>query len=62
MVPSVSVLFVSQASITSGTVESYGVRKRIEAVKNCRHLSKRDMKYNGATPQMSIDPETFVSV
>ena len=60
MVPSASVLFVSQAGIISGAVESYGVRKRVEAVKNCRRLSKHDMKYNGATPQMSVDPETFV--
>jgi len=60
MVPSASVLFVSQAGITTGAVESYGVRKRVEAVKNCRRLNKHDMKYNGATPQMSVDPETFV--
>jgi urease alpha subunit len=62
MVPSASVLFVSQAGITSGAVESYGVRKRVEAVKNCRRLSKRDMKYNGVTPQMNVDLETFVRV
>jgi urease len=60
MVPSASVLFVSQAGIATGAVESYGVRKRVEAVKNCRRLSKHDMKYNSATPQMSVDPETFV--
>lgn len=60
MVPSASVLFVSQAGITTGAVESYGVSKRVEAVKNCRRLNKHDMKYNGATPQMSVDPETFV--
>ena len=60
MVPSASVLFVSQAGITTGAVESYGVQKRVEAVKNCRRLNKHDMKYNGATPQMSVDPETFV--
>jgi urease len=60
MVPSASILFVSQVGITSGAVESYGVRKRVEAVKNCRRISKHDMKYNGATPKMSVDPETFV--
>jgi urease len=60
MVPSASILFVSQAGITTGAVESYGVRKRVEAVKNCRRINKHDMKYNGATPKMSVDPETFV--
>lgn len=62
MVPSSSVLFVSQAGITTGAVASYNVRKRVEAVKNCRRLNKHDMKYNGATPGMTVDPETFVSL
>lgn len=61
LIPSTSLLFVSRASIDSGTIDSYGVRKRVEAVKNCRRLNKHDMKYNGATPFMSVDPETFVS-
>ena len=55
-------MFVSQAGINSGAVESYGLGKRIEAVKNCRNVSKHDMKFNGATPEMSVDPDLFVSV
>ena len=35
--------------------------KRIEVVKNCRNVGKHDMKFNGATPEMSVDPELFVS-
>ncbi len=52
-----SIAFVSQASL--GTVESYGLTKRIEAVKGCRALTKKDLKYNDATPQIEVDPETY---
>ncbi|KAF9500001.1 urease [Pleurotus eryngii] len=54
-----SVAFVSQISITSGTVTSYGLSKRFEAVRNCRAISKKDMKLNDATPQMKVDPESY---
>jgi hypothetical protein len=60
-VPATSITFVSQASIDSGAVKSYGLRKRVEAVKNCRSISKRDMKYNDAMPKMKVDPERYVS-
>ncbi|KAK3712729.1 Urease [Vermiconidia calcicola] len=61
LVPQTSVMFVSKAGIDSGAVASYGLRKRIEAVKHCRNVGKHDMKFNGATPEMTVDPETFVS-
>ncbi|KAJ8660117.1 urease, alpha subunit [Lichtheimia ornata] len=54
-----SCLFVSQISIDNGVMASYGLRKRIEAVKNCRNVSKKDMKLNGCTPSISVDPETY---
>lgn len=59
--PRTSVTFVSQASITSGAIESYGLRKRVEAVRNCRNIGKKDMKFNGSMPEMNVDPETYVS-
>jgi urease len=61
MVPSTSVTFVSKASIDSGRIQSYNLRKRIEAVKNCRNITKKDMKYNDAMPKMKVDPERYVS-
>lgn len=61
MVPSTSVTFVSQASITSGAVEKYGLHKRVEAVKNCRKITKSDMKFNDVMPKMEVDPERYVS-
>ena len=59
LVPSSSITFVSQASISSGVVKSYGLRKRIEAVKNCRNIGKKDMKFNDVMPKMKVDPETY---
>lgn len=59
LVPQSSITFVSQASIASGTIESYGLRKRVEAVKNCRNIGKKDMKFNDVRPKMKVDPETY---
>ena len=46
--------------MTSGTIGSYGLRKRVEAVSNCRNIRKQDMKFNDSTPKMKVDPETYV--
>ncbi|QRV90409.1 amidohydrolase family protein [Ceratobasidium sp. AG-Ba] len=54
-----SVSFVSQISITNGVIQSYGLAKRPEAVVGCRNVKKKDMKWNGATPKMKVDPETY---
>ena len=59
-VPSTSVTFVSKASVESGTIASYSLRKRVEVVKNCRNIGKKDMKYNDVMPKMNVDPETYV--
>jgi urease len=48
--------------VTSGTVASYNLKKRVEVVKNCRKITKKDMKYNDAMPKMKVDPERYVSV
>jgi urease len=58
-VPKTSITFVSQASIKSGMVGSYNLRKRVEPVKNCRTISKKDMKFNDAMPKMKVDPESY---
>lgn len=58
-IPQTSLTFVSQASIDSGVVDSYGLKKRIEPVKNCRKISKKDMKLNDLMPKMKVDPESY---
>lgn len=55
----ISVAFVSQAAVSAGIAESYGLSKIVEGVKGCRDLTKKDMVWNDHTPKMSIDPETF---
>lgn len=57
--PQSSITWVSQASINSGVIKSYGLRKRVEAVKNCRTVGKKDMKFNDARPKMKVDPERY---
>ncbi|OJJ47784.1 hypothetical protein ASPZODRAFT_15230 [Penicilliopsis zonata CBS 506.65] len=59
LVPSTSIIFVSQASIDLGIIQSYGLKKRVEAVKNCRTVGKQDMKYNDTMPKMKVDPESY---
>ncbi|RWA06199.1 hypothetical protein EKO27_g8900 [Xylaria grammica] len=59
LVPSTSVVFVSQASITNGAVASYGLRKRIEPVRGCRSVGKKDMAFNDVMPRMRVDPERY---
>lgn len=54
-----SIAWVSQACLQNGIANSYNLRKRTEAVKGCRRLSKKDMLWNNATPQITVDPETY---
>lgn len=54
-----SVAFVSQISITSGTISSYGLSKRVEPMRGCRNIGKKDMKWNDMTPLMKVDPESY---
>jgi len=37
----------------SGSVQSYGLKKTAEAVRNCRKIGKKDMKLNDSMPKMS---------
>ncbi|OTA68805.1 urease [Hypoxylon sp. EC38] len=60
LVPRSSVLFVSQISLLITTFKEYGLRKRIEAVRNCRNVGKKDMKFNATMPRMRVDPERYV--
>lgn len=54
-----SYVFVSQASVDKGIVQTYGLQKNIHPVKKCRGLTKKDMKLNDSTPEIKVDPETF---
>ncbi|ATC65086.1 urease subunit alpha [Nibricoccus aquaticus] len=51
--------FVSEASLASGRVKELGLKRRLEPVKNCRKVGKRDMLHNDAMPKIEVDPETY---
>ena len=54
-----SVAFVSQICKSKGIAKRYGLKKRIEAVRGCRKIGKRDLKWNSALPKITVDPETY---
>ncbi|WP_310452437.1 urease subunit alpha [Sulfuritalea sp.] len=54
-----SITFVSQAALKNPAVLALGLTKRLEPVKNCRHVSKADMLHNSATPVIEVDSETY---
>ncbi|TKA78088.1 Urease [Friedmanniomyces simplex] len=59
MQPGRSIAWVSKSSVEKGNVAKYQLGKRVEAVKGCRGVSKRDMKWNDAMPKMKVDPERY---
>jgi urease subunit alpha len=54
-----SIAFVSALCKNRGIADAYNLRKRTEAVRNCRALSKRDLKWNDALPKIEVDPESY---
>ncbi|MBD0383466.1 urease subunit alpha [Paenibacillus sedimenti] len=54
-----SITFVSQAAYDRGIKESLGLHKRVEPVKGCRSVSKKDMIHNSVTPSIEVNPETY---
>jgi len=55
----ISMAFVSRRCQKEGVAAGYGLTKRIEAVRGCRALGKKDMKWNDALPHITVDPETY---
>jgi urease subunit alpha len=53
------ITFMSKASIKAGVPESLGLQRKIEAVKNCREVKKKDMIHNSLQPKVTVDPETY---
>jgi urease subunit alpha len=54
-----SVAFVSRAAAAAGVGARYGLRKRVEPVRGCRGIGKKDMKLNDALPKITVDPESY---
>jgi len=55
-----SITFVSKAALKGRVPQKLGLQKRVEAVRGCRKLGKKDMVLNDACPKLEVDPETYV--
>ena len=58
-VHSSSITFLPQIAIDEGIPERLQLRRTIRAAKGIRNLTKADLKYNGETPDIQVDPETY---
>ncbi len=56
---STSVTFVSKAALKNPALGKLKLGKALVAVRNTRHIGKRDMKGNDALPRIDVDPETY---
>lgn len=54
-----SVTFLSKAGYDSGLKQTLGLGKTVLPVSGCRKVTKADMALNDATPEISVDPETY---
>jgi urease subunit alpha len=54
-----SLVFVSKAALRSGLRKKLDVKKEFIAVEHTRDISKKNMLLNDATPEITVDPETY---
>ena len=54
-----SVVFASKGAVTAGIGRKLGIQKQLVAVKGTRKISKKNMIHNSATPNITVDPETY---
>lgn len=53
------ITFVSKAAFDGDIKEKLNLQKNILPVENCRNIGKKDMVFNDATPEITVDPETY---
>jgi urease subunit alpha len=54
-----SVTFVSQTALDDPGFNSLSLRRRVEPIKNTRHVQKKHMIHNTARPLIEVDSETY---
>ncbi|PAF54420.1 urease subunit alpha [Helicobacter sp. 13S00482-2] len=55
----VNITFVSKAAYEDNIKEKLGLERVVLPVKNCRNITKKDMKNNDVTAHIEVDPETY---
>ena len=54
------ITFVSKYAYENGVKEKLDLKKTILPVENCRNIGKKDMVLNDATPEITVDPESYI--
>jgi urease subunit alpha len=54
-----SLTFVSGAAVAAGLAEKLRAQKPLVAVEDTRKIGKANLIHNGATPKITVDPETY---
>ena len=54
-----NITFISQAAFDDKVHEKLGLQKIILPVRGIRKLTKKDMKLNSETPEITVDPQTY---
>ncbi len=54
-----SITFLSQAAVDAGVAASLGLKKVVRPVRGIRNLRKQDLPFNGETPRLDVDPQTY---
>ena len=54
-----NITFISQAAFDDKVHEKLGLQKIILPVRGIRKLTKKDMKLNSETPDITVDPQTY---
>ncbi|HVX22680.1 MAG TPA: urease subunit alpha [Acidimicrobiales bacterium] len=59
VVGATSLAFVAPAALDAGLADRLGLRRRLAAVGDTRHLTKADLPNNDALPRIEVDPDSF---
>ncbi|MBS4196947.1 urease subunit alpha [Lederbergia citri] len=54
-----SITFISQVAFDNNVPEKLGLKKMALPVRGIRKLTKKDMKLNSETPDITVDPQTY---
>lgn len=53
------ITFVSKVAKENGIKERLGLKRRVEAVSDCRTIGKKDMRNNNIIAKIDVNPETY---
>ncbi|EAJ6142387.1 urease subunit alpha [Campylobacter lari] len=51
--------FVSKASLEANIPEKLSLKRKCVAVKNCRNITKKDLKFNDKVQDIEVNPQTY---